>query len=150
MYWCFLKRAGYEPAPGFTFSISFIIIPHNTITVHKHFHTHSHHNLNFPQYTIQILVPHVMWSAQAVCEWKIDHTSYHLSSLRGTPKRLIVQLVGIRTHTNTILGLKYAWEEGLSLSWYLCLNGSMVECQYVKLEISIFICITSPKIDSSI
>ena len=29
-------------------------------------YTYSHPNLNFLQYTIQILVPHVMWSAQAV------------------------------------------------------------------------------------
>ena len=29
--WCFSRRAGYEPAPGFTFSLPFIIIPHNTI-----------------------------------------------------------------------------------------------------------------------
>ena len=33
--WCFSRRAGYEPAPGFTFSLPFIIIPHKTITLHK-------------------------------------------------------------------------------------------------------------------
>ena len=38
-------------------------------------YTYSHPNLNFLQYTIQILVPHVMWSAQAVREFKIDHTN---------------------------------------------------------------------------
>ena len=37
-------------------------------------YTYSHPNLNFLQYTIQILVPHVMWSAQAVRDLKIDHT----------------------------------------------------------------------------
>ena len=47
-------------------------------------HTYSHPNLNFLQYTIQILVPHVMWSAQAVRELKIDLTQRHLSPLRGT------------------------------------------------------------------
>ena len=36
--------------------------------------SHSHPNLKFLQYTIQILVPHVMWSAQAVRDSKIDHT----------------------------------------------------------------------------
>ena len=46
--------------------------------------TYSHPNLNFLQYTIQTLVPHVMWSAQAVCDSKIDHTQRHLSVLRGT------------------------------------------------------------------
>ena len=34
--------------------------------------------------TIQIHIPHVMWSAQAVHELKIDHTQRHLSALRGT------------------------------------------------------------------
>ena len=71
--WCFSRRAGYEPAPGFTFYLPFIIIPHNTITLHKQLHF-SHPNLNFLQYSIQILVPYVMWSAQAVRVSKIDHT----------------------------------------------------------------------------
>ena len=47
-------------------------------------YTYSHPNLNFLQYTIQILVRHVMWSAQAVHELKIDHTQHHLSALHGT------------------------------------------------------------------
>ena len=37
-------------------------------------YTYSHPNLNFLQYTIQILVPYVMWSAQVVRDLKIDHT----------------------------------------------------------------------------
>ena len=41
-------------------------------------------NLNFLPHTIQILIPHVMWSAQAVRDSKIDHTQRHLSTLRGT------------------------------------------------------------------
>ena len=41
-------------------------------------------NLNYLQYTIQILVPHVMWSAQVVCELKINHTERLLSTLCGT------------------------------------------------------------------
>ena len=36
--WCFSRRAGYELAPGFTFSLPYIIIPHNTITLHKQLH----------------------------------------------------------------------------------------------------------------
>ena len=40
----------------------------------QHNYTYSHPNLNFLQYTIQILIPHVMWSAQVVCELEIDHT----------------------------------------------------------------------------
>ena len=46
--------------------------------------THSHPNLNFLQYTMQILVPHLKWSAQAVRDSKIDHIQRHLSILRGT------------------------------------------------------------------
>ena len=41
--------------------------------------TYSLPNLNFPLYTIQILVPHVMLSAQAVRESKIDHTQWFLA-----------------------------------------------------------------------
>ena len=37
-------------------------------------YTYNHPSLNFLQYTIQILVPHVMWSAEAVRDSKIDHT----------------------------------------------------------------------------
>ena len=99
--WCFLRRAGYEPAPGFTFSLPFIIISHSTTQLHcTNTSKYSYPNLNFLQYTIQIqiLVPHVMCSAQAVHESKIDHTQCHLSTLRGTPKH-VVQWAGIRTHT---------------------------------------------------
>ena len=42
---------------------------------------YSHPNLNFLQYTVQILIPHVMWSAQAVRDSKMDHTQRHLSAL---------------------------------------------------------------------
>ena len=43
-------------------------------TTHLHYtnsYTYSHPNLNFLQYTIQILVPHVKWSAQVVHELKM-------------------------------------------------------------------------------
>ena len=75
----FSRRAGYEPALGFTFSLPFIIIfiPHNN-------YTYSNPNLNFLQYTIQILLPRVMWSAQAVRDSKINNTKRHFSALRGT------------------------------------------------------------------
>ena len=46
-------------------------------------YTYSHPNLNFLQYTIQILVPQLMWSAQPVRDSKIDHIQRHLSALRG-------------------------------------------------------------------
>ena len=96
---CFSRKAGYEPAPGFTFSLPFIIIPHNTITLHKQLHSYSHPNLNFLPYTIQMLIPHIMWSAQAVRDLKIDHTQCHLA---WNPKHVIVQWVGIGTDTSNI------------------------------------------------
>ena len=88
---CFSRREGYEPASGFTFSLPFIIIiiiiSHSTIQLHyTNTYTYSHPNLNFLQYPIQILAPHVMWSAQVVRESKIDHTQCHLSALRRTPR----------------------------------------------------------------
>ena len=45
---------------------------------------YSQHDLNFLQYTIQILVPHVTWSAPVVSDLQIDHTQRHLSTLRET------------------------------------------------------------------
>ena len=45
---------------------------HNSTTQISY--TYSHLNLNFLQYTIQILVPNAMWSAQAMRVSKIDHT----------------------------------------------------------------------------
>ena len=47
---------------------------HRTQLHYTNTYTYSHLNHNFLQYTIQILVPHVMWSAQAVHDSKIDHT----------------------------------------------------------------------------
>ena len=47
-------------------------------------YTYSQPNLNFIQYTIQVLVPHLMSSAQALREIKIVHIQRHLSALSGT------------------------------------------------------------------
>ena len=44
---------------------------HKTQLHYTNSYTYSHLNRNFLQYTIQILIPHAMWSAQAVCELKI-------------------------------------------------------------------------------
>ena len=75
-------------------------VTHTVILTSTSYSTlYSHPNLNFLQYTIQILVPQVMWFAQAVCELKIDHTQCHLSALRGT-RSTQVQWVGIGTHTS--------------------------------------------------
>ena len=52
---------------------------HTTQLHYTNSYTYSHPNLNFLQ-----LVPHVMWSAQAVCELKIDHIQCHLSALCRT------------------------------------------------------------------
>ena len=68
-----------EAGTGFHLLPSFL--HHLTTQLH---YTYSHPNLNFLQYTIQRIVPHVMWSAQAVRELKIDHTQCHLSALCRT------------------------------------------------------------------
>ena len=77
----------------------------SSLTTQLHYtnsYTYSHPNLNFLQYSIQIHIPHVMWSAQAVRDSKIDHTHRH-PSIRPArnSKRVIVQWVGIGTYTHT-------------------------------------------------
>ena len=57
---------------------------HTTQLHYTNSYTYSHPNFNFIQYTIQTLVSHVMWSAQAVRDSKIDHAQLHLSALCGT------------------------------------------------------------------
>ena len=47
---------------------------HTTQLHYTNSYTYSHPNLNFLQYTIQILVPHIMWSVKMVHDSKIDHT----------------------------------------------------------------------------
>ena len=64
-------RHRVSPSP-FLFSSS--SSSHKTQLHYTNSYTYSHSNLNFLQYTIQILLPHVMWSAQAVGDLKIDHT----------------------------------------------------------------------------
>ena len=78
---------------------------HTTQLLYTNSYTCSHPNVNFLQYTIQILVPHVIWSAQVVRDSKIDHTQ----RLSRNPKRVIVQWVGIgkRTHTHTLFNKEY-------------------------------------------
>ena len=58
-----------SPAPFLSSSSS-----HTTQLQYTNSYTYSDPNLNFLQCTIQILVPHVMWSAQVVRDSKIDHT----------------------------------------------------------------------------
>ena len=70
-------------------------------------YTYSHSNLNFLQYTIQVLVPHVMWSAQAVHDSKIDHTSS--VCLVWNLKCIVVQWVGIGKHTHTHTHIHIIW-----------------------------------------
>ena len=67
--WCFSRGEGYEPALGFTFSLPFIIISHSTTQLNDtNTYTYTHPNLNFFLYAIHILVPYILWSAQAVRE----------------------------------------------------------------------------------
>ena len=56
--------------------------------------TYSDPNLNFLQYTIQILVPH-MWSAQVVCVSKNRPHSASFVGLAWSPKHVLVHWVGI-------------------------------------------------------
>ena len=68
-------------------------------------YTYSHPNLNFLQYTIQVLVSHVMRSAQAMHELKIDHTQRHLSTLRGTQNKFVYWLVLFLMYNNSFIFL---------------------------------------------
>ena len=52
----------------------FLSSSHTTQLHYINSYKYSHPNLYFLQYTIQIFVPHAMWSAQAVRDSKIDHT----------------------------------------------------------------------------
>ena len=89
-----MSRHRVSPSP-------FLSSPSHTTQLHyTNSYTCSHPNLNFLQYT-QILVPHVMWSAQAVRELKMDHTQRKLSALCGT-RSTQVQWAGIGTHTMTM------------------------------------------------
>ena len=83
-----MSRHRVSPSPFLSSS------SHRTQLLYTNIYTYSHPNLNFLQYTVQILIPHVMWSAQAVHDLKIDHTQ----CLVRNPKHVIVQRVGIGTH----------------------------------------------------
>ena len=63
-----MSRHRVSPSPFLSSS------SHTTQLHYTNSYTYSHLNLNFLQYTIQILIPHVMWSAQVVRELKIDHS----------------------------------------------------------------------------
>ena len=84
-----MSRHWVSPSPFLSSS------SHTTQLLYTNSYTYSHPNLNFLQYTIQILIPHIMWSAQVVRNLKIDHTQRHLSCLAWNP------WVGIGTHTHT-------------------------------------------------
>ena len=73
-----MSRHRVSPSPFLSSS------SHTTQLHYTNSYTYIYPKLNFLQYTIQILVPHVMWSAQVVRDLKIDHTQLHLSVLRGT------------------------------------------------------------------
>ena len=73
-----MSRHRISPSPFLSSSF------HTTQLHYTNSNTYSHSNHNFLQYTIQILLPRVIWSAQAVRDSKIDHTQRHLSAMRGT------------------------------------------------------------------
>ena len=82
-----------SPSPFLSSSAS-----HTTQLHYTNSYTYSYPNLNFLKYILQILITHVMWSAQAVRDSKIDSPSIRLVQ---NPKHIIVQWVGIGTHTHT-------------------------------------------------
>ena len=63
-----MNRYRVSPSPFLSSS------SHTTQLLYTNSYTYSHPNLNFLRYTIQILIAHVMWFAQAVRDSKIDHT----------------------------------------------------------------------------
>ena len=70
--WCFSRRAGYEPAPGFTFSLPFIIIPHT--------HTHTHtHNYTTQTVTHAVTLSSLLWARR-------QHASPSRSGPRFDPR----------------------------------------------------------------
>ena len=95
---------------------------HTTQLHYTKSYTYSHANLNFLQYTIWILVPHVMWSDQAVRELKIDYSTPSIRLARN-PKHIIVQWVGIGTHIfNELFKFKTSderqhWKTASPLLW---------------------------------
>ena len=98
-----MSRHRVSPSPFLSSSSS-----HTTRLHYTNSYTYSHPNLNFLHYTIQMLVPHAMWSAQAVRELKIDYIQRHLPALSGT--RSMKQCSGLaleHTHTHTHLFINY-------------------------------------------
>ena len=92
-----MTRHRVSPSPFLSLSPS----SHTTQIHYTNSYTYSHPNLNFVQYTIQLLVPHVMWSAQAVRDSKIETHSTSSISFARNPKRVIVQWAGTGKHTHT-------------------------------------------------
>ena len=89
-----MRRHRVSPSP-------FLSSSHNTITLHTNSYKYSHPNLNFLQYTLQILVLHAMWSAQAVRDWKNRPHLTPSIRLARNPKHVIVQWVGTGTDRQT-------------------------------------------------
>ena len=93
------RRAGYELASGFTFSPPFIIIPHNTITLHKQLYLQSPKpQLSPVHYTDTHPTRNVVCPSGARFENRPHLTPS--SHLVWSPKHVIVQWVGIGTHTH--------------------------------------------------
>ena len=85
-----MSRHRVSPSPFLSSSSS-----HTTELHYTNSYTYNHSNLNFLKYTLQILIPHVMWS-----ENKLHSTPSIRLALN--PKRVIVQWFGIgNTHTHT-------------------------------------------------
>ena len=104
---------------GFHLLPSFHHHHHTTQLHYTNSYTYSHLNLNFLQYTIQILVLHVMWSAQVVRELKIDQlNAIYLPCAEPEARN---SAVGWHWNTHTFSWIKHTVSKILiDLHWNVC------------------------------
>ena len=100
--WCFSRRAGYEPAPSFTFSLSSSSSHTSSYTTQTVTHTviltsSSYNTLSYidTRHTRNVVCPGDAW---------FENRPHSTSSIRlaRNPKRVIVQWVDTGKHTHTI------------------------------------------------
>ena len=137
--WCFSKRAGlsrHRVSPSLFLSSS----SHTTQTLHyTNRYTYSHPNLNFLQYTIQILVPHVTWSTQAVRDSEVDHTQRHLSALVEPEARN--SAVDWHWNTNLLIeNRKFSYSKFIGIPkqfWFITCDSADSWMEFIHFPLSI-------------
>ena len=95
-----MSRHQVSPSPILSSSSS---SSHTAQLHYTNTYTYSHPNLTFSNTLQQILVLHVIWSAQAVRDWKIDHTQRHLSPCVEPKARNSAMGWHWNTHTFSII-----------------------------------------------